>query len=147
MQKLKFPLHSCFVALPFEGGAQEEFNRLQQLLEAYADMLSFQNADNPHLTLQFWTEIMEIEYHQIVAQCKRVASKTASFQLKVGAAETFGSRGEDRVLFLSIPFSEELAKLKKSCPWTSGKPFHPHCTLARIRHPQKFNTVKKKIMK
>jgi 2'-5' RNA ligase len=67
--------------------------------------------------------------------------------MKVTGVETFGNHGEDRVLFLTIAFSEELARLKKACPWPEGRPFAPHITLARIDHPQRFNVLKKKVMK
>ena len=43
--------------------------------------------------------------------------------------------------------SDELARLKKRCPWPNVEPFTPHITLARIKHPQKFRVHKKKIMK
>jgi 2'-5' RNA ligase len=85
-----------------------------------------------------------------------IAERFHPFDLKVQGINTFGSKGEDRVLFLSIPFSEELARVKKVCNWPSlergpgnipVKPFHPHITLARIKHPQKFAIQKKKILK
>lgn len=46
-----------------------------------------------------------------------------------------------------MTFSEDLAKLKKRCPWPSERPFSPHVTIARIAHPQGFAIAKKKIMK
>ena len=88
------------------------------------------------------------------AQAEKIAASHKPFSVKVTHAETFGSRGEDRVLFLTVAFSEELARLKKSCPWPTeshAEPrrsmFHPHITLARIRHSQRFAVVKKKLMK
>ena len=51
------------------------------------------------------------------------------------------------MLFLTTPFSDELARLRKSCPWPLGQAFSPHITVARIRHPQRFAIEKKKIMK
>ena len=147
MEVAQFPLKATFLALPLEGEAKWEFQRLQSLLSTFDDFLSFQNPQSPHLTLQYWPNVMEIEYHQIIDQARRVASKHTPFTLKIEGADTFGSKGEDKVLFLSVPFSEELAKLKKSCPWPSGKPFHAHITLARIKHPQRFVVHKKEIMK
>ncbi|MEK7218587.1 MAG: 2'-5' RNA ligase family protein, partial [Patescibacteria group bacterium] len=90
---------------------------------------------------------MEIEYGQILKQSQEIARKAKPFSLKIEGAGTFGSRGEDRVLFLVVPFSEELARVRKLCPWPSAQPFSPHITLARIRHPQRFRIEKKKIMK
>ena len=154
-----FPLKRVFVALPLEREAKWQFQALQEALKPFADILRFQNAASPHLTLQFWQEVMEIEYHQIVKQMENIALKSKPFTMKCTGVSTFGSRlrtgshsgvqarGEDRVLFLDIAFSEELARLRKLCPWPSGKPFSPHITLARIEHPQRFAVQKKKVLK
>ncbi len=89
----------------------------------------------------------ELEYRGIVAQSHKIAAMHAPFTMLVTEADTFGNRGEDRVLFLSIGFSDQLARVKKSCPWSEGRAFSSHITLARVGHPQRFNTVKKKVMK
>lgn len=142
-----FPLRSVFVAIPLEGQAKWQFQAYQEVLRPYEDILSFQNPSSPHLTLQFWSSLMQIEYPRIVEQSRKVAQSHAVFDLKIEGAQTFGSRGEDRVLFLGVPFSEPLARLRKSCPWPSDRPFEPHVTVARIRHPQRFHIVKKQVMK
>lgn len=144
---LRFPLKSFFVAIPLEGEAKERFLQLRSALEPYRDFLSLQKPETPHLTLRFWREVMEIEHGQIVRECVKVAQRSSSFVLPVDGADTFGSRGEDRVLFLSVAFSPELATLKKLCPWPNEQPFHPHITLARVTRPQTFTVHRKKILK
>lgn len=145
--ELPFPLRSAFLALPLEGKAKWLFQALQEELKPYEDILSFQNPQSPHLTLQFWPTVMEIEYAQVLKQAVEVASKASPFPVKVQGAGTFGNHGEDHVIFLNVPFSDPLARLRKLCPWPSDKPFSPHITLARIRHPQRFAVIKKKAMK
>lgn len=145
--QLDFPLKSTFLALPLEQEAKWQFQAIQEELKDFDDCLNFQNPQTPHITLQFWKEVMEIEYNQILEQSKKLADDTGQFILKTEGIDTFGSRGEDRVLFFPISFSEELARLRKACPWPTDKPFHPHCTIARIRHPQRFAAKKKKILK
>src|SRR5947207_2137424 len=103
---LTFPLRSTFLALPLEDKAKWMFQSLQEQLRLWENILTFQNPQSPHMTLQFWPTVMEIEYHQIMEQSRAIASKASPFSLKIERAETFGSRGEDRILFLSIPFSE-----------------------------------------
>ena len=144
---LTFPLRSVFIALPLEDKAKWQYQAWQEELRPYEDILRFQNAQSPHLTLQYWETVMEIEYNQILEQAAKVAGAAAPLTMEITGADTFGKRGEDRILFLNIAFSEELARLKKSCPWISDKEFSPHMTLARIRHPQKFAVQKKKILK
>jgi len=147
MENLTFPLRSVFIALPLEDKAKWQYQAWQEEIKPFEDVLRFQNSQSPHLTLQFWETVMEIEYNQILEQTKKIASAASPFTMKITGADTFGKRGEDRVLFLNIAFSEELARLKKTCPWASDKEFSPHLTLARVSHPQKFAVQKKKIMK
>lgn len=142
-----FPLRSVFLALPLEGNPKWQFQALVEELRPYEDILRFQNPASPHLTLMFWPSVGTLEYKGIVEQAGKIAALHAPFTMNVTGAETFGNRGEDHVLFLPIGFSEELARVKKTCPWSDGRPFAPHITLARIGHPQRFNTVKKKVMK
>lgn len=143
----RFPLHSVFVAVPLEHRAKWAFQELQHRLSPFDDILRFQNPESPHLTIQFWKELMEIEYYQVIPKCKQIADASTPFILKAEGISTFGSRGEDRVLYLGVPFSDDLARLKKRCPWPSLEPFRPHITVARIKHPQRFAVHKKKIMK
>ncbi len=153
---LEFPLKAVFIALPLQEDAKQKYQELQKSLSEFGDSLIFQNADSPHLTLHYWSEVLEIEFHQITQQLEKIAESVSPLSLKVRGVNTFGYRGKDHVLFLDVPFSEELAKLKKKCPWPSldrtgheipNKPFHPHITLARIKHPERFATHKKKILK
>ncbi|MDB4978013.1 MAG: hypothetical protein JWM56_199 [Candidatus Peribacteria bacterium] len=155
--QLFFPLRSAFVALPLEGDALRTFIAIQNTLTGFADFLRLQNPGSPHLTLYFWKELMEIEYYQVTAQLQKIADHTPPFTIHVTGADVFGHKGQDRVLYLTIGFSEELARLKKSCPWpniarnnSASLPthiFYPHSTLARIHHPDRFAVHKKKIMK
>jgi len=171
VESLHFPLRSAFLALPLEGQAKWQFQALQEALKPYEESMRFQHPQTPHLTLFFWSEVLELEYEEIVKQAEKIASAAQPFTLKVTNAATFGdppsprtaglrgasptlhsalrgaSRGEDRTLYLDVAFSPELASVKKSCPWSEGRPFRPHITLARIRHPQRFHVWKKKVMK
>ena len=132
---LSFPLRRTFVALPLEKEAKWQFQALQEELKPFSEILRFQDSQSPHITLQYWNEVMEIEFQRITEQIENVAAKSIPFILKCTGVSTFGSHGEERVLFLDVAFSEELARLRKLCPWPSGKPFSPHITLARIGHP------------
>ena len=144
---IRFPLRSVFLAIPLEGEAKQTYIDLQGRLAEFGAVLQFQNPESPHLTLQFWHEVLEIEYGQIIPQAGKISTATESFTVKSEGVATFGDRGNDRVLFLGVPFDENLARLKKRFPWPSPQPFSPHITLAWIKHPQRFTVVKKKVMK
>jgi len=145
--ELIFPLQATFIALPLENEAKWQFQALQEELKEFSDCLRFQNPASPHLTLYYWKEVMEIELGQIKETAAKIAQCTSPFTISVESAETFGSRGEDRVLFLKCAFSDELARVKKACPWPESRPFKAHITLARMNNPQKFAVVKKNVMK
>jgi 2'-5' RNA ligase len=144
-----FPLKSAFLALPLENEAKLHFQMLQEQLRTYDDALRFQNPDSPHLTLYFWKELLKIEYDDVIPKIENIANKTSPFTLQINGADTFGKMGNERVLFLTVAFSPELATLKKLCPWPNppDQPFSPHITITRIKHPEKFTVHRKKIMK
>ncbi len=150
MQDIQYPLHSAFLALPLEGAPKWQFQALQEELKPFSDFLSFQNPQSPHLTLSFWKELTEIEYHSATKKAQEIAERSHPFGLAINGVDTFGKPGEERVLFLTVAFSPKLATLKKLCPWPNPPhqlEFSPHITVARIRHPQKFSVHRKKIMK
>ena len=145
--ELIFPLQATFLALPLENEAKWQFQALQEDLKEFSDCLRFQNPSSPHLTLYYWKEVMEIELGQIKETAAKIVQGNSPFILRVESADTFGLRGDDRVLFLKCVFSDELARVKKACPWPENRPFKAHITIARINHPQKFAVVKKNVMK
>jgi 2'-5' RNA ligase len=146
---MEFPLTSAFLAIPLEGDAKRRFHALQESLMPWESFLRFQDPASPHLTLYFWPEVYGIEYPDIAAAARNIASTTEPFRLALTEAETFGDKGNEKVLYLAPEFSPALATLKKRCPWPNppNKPFHPHVTLARIGHAQRFRIHRKKIMK
>jgi 2'-5' RNA ligase len=143
------PLHSAFIALPLEAGAKRRFHDLLEAFWPWEEILRFQNPRTPHLTLYFWRELMQIEYDQVLRVAGTIAKRTAPFTLETTGVGTLGTKEGDRVLVLTLQFSPELAAVKKLCPWPNPpeKPFHPHVTIARISHPQRFIVVKKKVLR
>lgn len=146
---IEFPLKAAFIALPLEGEAKSRFQTLQKELDEFSDFLKFQTPDQPHLTLYFWKELLKIEYDDVIPRIEAIAAKTQPFTIHINRAGTFGKTGDERVLYLNVAFSPQLATLKKLCPWPNppGEPFFPHITIARISHAQKFSVYKKQIMK
>ncbi len=129
--------------------AKQQYQLIQDNLKDYEKIFRFQNPVSPHLTLYFWPELMEIEYHDVIKKVEAIASKTKPFEMEVTSASTNenGGRGLPRVLWLNISRSDELASLKKLCPWPNTRPFSPHITIARMKNPNDFIAHRKKIMK
>lgn len=145
MHNLSFPLQRAFIALPLEGEAKKRFHDLQNSLNEYENIFRFQNPDSPHLTLYYWNELMQIEFDDVVKKLETIASKTSPFTIQVNGVEASGK--PPKVLWMTIDRSDELARLKKLCPWPNTRPFHPHVTVARMRNPNDFIVHQKKIMK
>jgi len=144
---MSFPLRRAFVALPLEGEAKHAFQQVQSRLAEYDRMFRFQNPETPHLTLHYFGELMEIEYGDVTKKMQNIADRTSPFTITVTGADVFKGRQPPTVLFLTVARSQELAMLKKRCPWPSTQVFHPHITLARMKKPHDFVVHQKKIMK
>jgi 2'-5' RNA ligase len=150
--ELPFPLRSGFLALPLEGEAGGAFRACQASLaflnDGHEPIVGWQKPTVPHLTLAYFPTIMAIEYGQITAQAAKIAASLRPFTVQIESVDTFGKPGRDEVLFLKPNFSPELAEAKKKCPWPSPYPeFHPHVTLARVKHPERFEIQKKAVLK
>ncbi len=141
-------LSSAFLALPLEGEVKTSFRALHESLLPYEGTeLTLQSPETPHLTLYFWRTLMPVETGNVKDCARKIAAKTEPFTLAVDGVDFFSFRGSPTVLFLGISFSEELARLKKSFPWPNERPFHPHVTLARVRHAGRFAVRRKEILK
>lgn len=115
------------------------------MLAPFDDALRFQPSSSAHLTLMFFRELMEIEYRGVCMAAQSIAAATRHFTVRTNGIGTFGSRGRETVLYFDVVFSDELARLKKRCPWPNEKPFHPHITIARIAHANRFAVHAKEI--
>ncbi|MDD5055148.1 MAG: RNA 2',3'-cyclic phosphodiesterase [Candidatus Peribacteraceae bacterium] len=144
---LSFPLRSAFLALPLTGEAKRRFAAIVENLALIGDSVRFQHVTSPHLTLQFWPELAQTELEDVLDQSQKIAAASKLFEIAVTGAGTFGSHGHDKVLFLSVHPSPELEAVKKRCPWPSDRPFAPHITLARIKHPDRFAVQKERALK
>ena len=144
---LIFPLRSAFLALPLTGEAKRQFSDIVESLELLQDSVRFQHINSPHLTLQFWPELTEDDYEDVLRQAGTIAAGSKPFEITVIGAGTFSFHGDDKILFLSIQPSSELEVVRKLCPWLSDRPFAPHITLARVKHSDRFAQQKSEAMK
>ena len=95
--------------------------------------------ENYHITLRFIGEVDETAAADIDTALARV--EAFSFEISVGGAGHFESRGRVRSLWVGVEKSEELealqARIEIACQRSGlapeGRKFHPHVTLARCR--------------
>lgn len=140
-------LSSTFLALPLEHAARQHVHTLKEALHPFSHCLRFQQPRTAHLTLMYWPDVSEHTYREIMKQARTLAQHHAPFSLSITHAETFHRKGKDTVLVLSVSPSDALMRLKSACLWSDERAFHPHITLARIRHPKQFALQREDIMK
>ncbi|HYJ44995.1 MAG TPA: RNA 2',3'-cyclic phosphodiesterase [Pyrinomonadaceae bacterium] len=107
--------------------------------------ISWQRAENLHLTLKFLGEIELTKIPALSRALTRAAEQSQQFKLTIEGAGAFPPRGLPRVLWLGVTDSAgSLGRLQKRIEEECSlegfereeRPFSPHLTLARVRAPQ-----------
>ncbi|MBS2210917.1 RNA 2',3'-cyclic phosphodiesterase [Carboxylicivirga mesophila] len=102
-----------------------------------------------HLTLKFIGEVGESDYIWIENQLKGV--KVQSFYLQLNQLGTFKSYSQ-QVVWCGVNESDELNQLHHEVERLLGQrhpsssSFHPHITLARLKHPHKLSSKTKELI-
>ena len=104
---------------------------------------SWSREDNLHLTLKFLGNVSVDEIPRVSNAVASATKSAPSFELKVSDCGTFPPQGRPSVLWLGTDacglqalhaaLEKELAEA--GCARES-RPFRPHLTIARLRHPQ-----------
>jgi 2'-5' RNA ligase len=119
---------------------------IKALREAAPDTrASWDREEKLHLTLKFFGDVEESRVEQLTAALNRAAARINSFQLNLRGTGVFPLSGLPRVLWLgAVDSSGRLDKLhnqiEEECAHAGfareRKRFHPHLTIARLRHPE-----------
>jgi len=136
-----------FIAIELPKNVRHEISQhIDHLRRELADVrASWTREHNLHLTLKFFgdTQIGKVELLSQALQ--RAANRVPVFQIELNGCGSFPPRGKPNVLWIGIEDpSGELQNLYKFLEDECAKegfdrdlrPFHPHLTIARIRHPQ-----------
>lgn len=112
--------------------------------------ISWQRAENLHLTLKFLGEIPKTRVHALSLAASRAAKQSQPFNLTIEGAGFFPPRGLPRVLWLGVVDSAgALAQLQQHLEEECSiegfareeRPFSPHLTIARLRAPHGARTI------
>lgn len=115
-------------------------NQLRQLTDVKA---SWTRPDNVHLTIKFLGEIPVPDVDRLSNAAARATKPLSPFKLAVEQTGAFPSYSRPRVLWLGITDTDKQLgrlqmQLEDECAIEGfpkeTRPFHPHLTLARIRH-------------
>lgn len=104
---------------------------------------SFSREDNLHLTLKFLGNVPVADIPKVSGAVKRATSSVSPFELTFSDCGSFPAHGRPSVLWIGTQASGmqalhtalELELNAEGFP-REPRPFHPHLTVARLRHPQ-----------
>jgi len=109
---------------------------------------SWAREENIHLTLKFLGDTPVEKVQACSKALKHAASKIAPFEMETSGCGAFPPHGQPKVLWIGIsseaqqeaPLHKLYDAIEDECA-TDGfaretRAFHPHLTIARLRHPQ-----------
>jgi len=132
----------CAIDLPPDL-KQKLANHISHLRQATGVKAGWMRPDNIHLTIKFLGEIPVSAVEKLSLAVARAVTHLAPFKLTAENCGVFPTHGPPRVLWLGITDDgKRLARLherlEEECEAAGfpkeTRPFHPHLTLARIRH-------------
>ena len=104
---------------------------------------SWSREDNLHLTLKFLGNVSVADIQKVSNAVERVTKPMSAFKVTVSGCGLFPPRGRPSVLWIGTQASglqalhagieKELAEAGFAA---DSRPFRPHLTIARLRHPQ-----------
>jgi 2'-5' RNA ligase len=134
----------CGIELP-EMCRSRVLQHIDFLKAAVPDALaSWARNANLHLTLKFLGEIPQTSLSDLSQAASRAAIGVNPFPIRLEQTGAFPRHGPARVLWIGInDSSEKLVELHGRLEEEAAKvgfaketrPFHPHLTIARLRHP------------
>jgi 2'-5' RNA ligase len=141
----------AFIAIRIGSNALERVHRIQRCL---ADRLSsgavqWAAPDQIHLTLQFLGNVPAGLLDPLTLALRDACRKISPFGLATGGLGCFPNDRAPRILWVGLHGDlEALADLQRSIaekvvPFierAESRPFHPHLTIGRIKHPDRKTT-------
>ena len=136
-----------FIAIELPARIRDTIGEhITRLREACPDVrASWTREENLHLTLKFFGEVAANRVDTLSQALMRAAAHTTEFDLVIEGCGVFPPHGKPNVLWIGISPETALACLRlyqaieDECAKVGFKrderKFHPHLTIARLRHP------------
>ncbi len=136
----------AFLAVPSDGLWVESARDLVARLKESLPRASWTRPESWHLTLKFFERISPEAARALAEAVAPLAAGAVPGEMLAAGPVVFPPRGPARVLgvgFESTPALEEVSRLAREVETRARelglqeerRPFHPHVTLARLRHP------------
>jgi 2'-5' RNA ligase len=139
----------CAIDLPPDL-KQKLANHVSQLRHASDVKASWIRADNVHLTIKFLGDVPVANIEELSHAAAGATQSLSPFRLTAEQCGVFPSHGPPRVLWIGITDSggklaQLHAQLEEECAMArfpkDARPFHPHLTIARLRHSKNARTL------
>lgn len=133
-----------FIALPLPPPALKAIDRLQQQLQQQLAGVRWAPPQNLHLTLRFLGDLPEDYLEKLADIVLSVGGSTRCFQLTICEIGAFPSWHRGRVIWLGCQQPAPVVSLHRQLSAAllslgiaeEPRPFRPHLTLGRLRHPR-----------
>jgi RNA 2',3'-cyclic 3'-phosphodiesterase len=133
-----------FIAADISGEARTTASNLIASLRAEFPVkgVSWSNPENLHVTIKFLGDTDEAAEMRLIEKLSSIAASYQPFRLQLDKPELLGKRVVSIAVRADTPtiFSLEMV-IDTECERLGfpreGRRFHPHLTIARIRHPEK----------
>ena len=139
-----------FLAVDISDELREELALIQKKLSDKLSNTKWVIPENLHITLKFIGEVEPEEAENVAMHLEQPIKKTPSFYIELGELGVFPNIKRPRVFWAGLKKGRrELIhlnglvekKLFSAGSEKSSKPFSPHITMARFRHPPSSKEV------
>ncbi len=133
-----------FVAVALEPALREAVAHVRSRLNSAGATLRWVPPENLHFTLRFLGEIAEARVATVAAATRAVAGRIEPFEITLAGMGAFPSSRRPQVVWIGVGIGEgRLTTLARDIDTElrglefapEDRPFRPHLTVARTRHP------------
>ncbi len=146
----------AFIAIDLAPEMKDKLAALVNRLKPLGKNIKWTARENYHLTLKFLGEISESEMEDIKKLLNVITGRHQSFKLRLKGTGSFPSGSNRvRIIWAGLEEVEELLTLqqeieieleKKGFP-RENRPFSPHLTIGRAKHPEKQERLASELSK
>lgn len=143
-----------FAALPVPEQVVDHLRDRVRQGSAVDETLRWTPADQWHLTLAFYGDVVDGRVDELSERLRRAAARTRPYTLRLGEPGRFGSARRTRVVWVGLSEGVEPTRRLAASARAAGRrvglarddldahvPYRPHITLARVAPPRPVDEV------
>lgn len=143
----------CFLALILDETARAHLERVQGMLGEEGVRVRWESSDKLHVTVRFLGDTTAEKRSDLESALSRWAGRTVPMDLVFDTLGAFPTCERPRVIWagafptdILMACGQNVEELCRSAGFPAEtRPFHPHCTLARVRERDSVHALTKAI--